>query len=146
MPKLAKTSNLWLRFIAALHDLPRPKSDDQTEIGRAVGVRQTMISAYKTGAKGPSMKAAIRLATYAEMCVQYLLTEEGPQRPWGTVDDEFKKLVMYWENLTDEGRAKLLERGEELFTLQGKPRRPRLAPQTGDTSTKLPTLPKKPRH
>jgi hypothetical protein len=106
-----------------------------------------MVSEYKTGNKGPSLPAAIALADYAQMCVEYLLTGKGPQRPWGGVDAEFQKLVQAWETLDDPHRLKLLEQAELLLSHQEKQRRPRYAPQTGDTSTKLPALKsKKPSH
>lgn len=124
VPKSAKTSGLWNRFLDALTDLPHPKSDDQTVIGKQIGVGQTMVSSIKTGDKNPGMDTAIAMAGYADMCVEYLLTGKGPKRPWGGVDADFQRLVQFWESLDDTGRGELLKRADELFRLQGQARRP----------------------
>jgi len=132
VPKHAKTSPLWERFWNALTDLDKPAFPDpydQTVIGKAIGVGQTMVSAIKTGDKLPGVDTALAMAKYAEMSVVYLLQGEGPQRPWSDVDTEFRSLIQFWEALDDANRGKLLDRADELFKLQETSRRPRFTPQ-----------------
>lgn len=132
VPKAAKTSPLWERFWDALTDIQKPQYPDpydQTVIGKAIGVGQTMVSAIKTGDKLPGIDTALAMARYAEMSVIWLLQGEGPQRPWSDVDTEFRSLIQFWEALDDANRGELLKRADELFRLQDTSRRPRFAPQ-----------------
>jgi len=132
VPRQAKTSPLWERFWDALTDIQKPAFPDpydQTVIGKAIGVGQTMVSAIKTGDKLPSMDTALAMARYAEMSVIYLLQGEGPKRPWSDMDTEFRSLIQFWEVLDDTNRGELLKRADELFRLQETSRRPRFAPQ-----------------
>lgn len=145
VPKQAKTSPLWERFWDALTDIQKPAFPDpydQTVIGNAIGVGQTMVSAIKTGEKLPGIKTAFKMAKYAEMSVIYLLQGEGPQRPWSDMDTEFRSLIQFWEALDDPNRGELLKRADELFRLQQTPRRPQFAPQS--TSARKPL--KRPPH
>jgi len=132
VPRAAKTSPLWDRFWDALTDVPKPASPDpydQTVIGKAIGVGQTMVSAIKTGDKLPGMETALAMAQYAQMSVVYLLQGDGPKRPWSDMDTEFRSLIQFWEVLDDANRGELLKRADELFRLQETSRRPRFAPQ-----------------
>jgi transcriptional regulator with XRE-family HTH domain len=145
VPKPAKTSPLWSRFWDALTDVRKPAFPDpydQTVIGKAIGVGQTMVSAIKTGDKLPGVETALAMAQYAQMSVIYLLQGEGPQRPWSDMDTEFRSLIQFWEALDDANRGELLKRADELFRLQETSRRPRFAPQP--TSSRKAT--KKPAH
>lgn len=119
-------------------DLRERKSVSQTEIAREIDVGQTAVSSYKTGEKTPSMDVAVKLADYAGMCVEHLLTGKGPQRPWGTMDAQFQTLVQFWENLDDAARMKLLEHAELLHNNQPKKRRPRWAPLDPDKPPRRP--------
>lgn len=133
MPRRSKNgdSSLWLRFAESVMDLTKPKSLRQEDIAREIKVSQTAVSAYKTGDKEPSMETAYQLADYANMCVEYLLRGKGPQRPWGTMDTDFAKIVQAWEHLDDNGRTKLIERASELMSLQTNRRKPRWADLPG---------------
>jgi transcriptional regulator with XRE-family HTH domain len=144
VPKQSKNgdSGLWKRFAESVMDLAKPKSLRQEDIAREIKVGQTAVSGYKTGDKEPSIGTAILLAGYAEMCVEFLLTGKGPQRPWGQMDTDFAKIVQAWEHLDDVNRAKLIERAEELYNLQASRRRPRWAHLPG----LAPKPPKAPQH
>jgi len=135
MPRKPKNgdSALWIRFAESVMDLTNPKSMRQEDIAREINVGQTAVSAYKTGDKEPSMETAYLLADYAGMCVEYLLRGKGPQRPWGTMDADFAKLVQAWEHLDDAGRAKLVERAGELVSLQMTRRKPRWSDLPGQS-------------
>lgn len=119
MPKQAETRELWARFLSAIADLKHPKSIDQTVLGREFGVGQTMVSEYKRGKKNPSLDVARRMAAYGEMCLEYLLTGKGPQRPWGEMDDDFKRLVELWQALDDHHRRELLSVADAFYAKQG---------------------------
>ena len=134
VPKDAKTSPLWQRFLDSVTDLPEMKSIRQEDIARIAGVGQTAVSSWKTGQKRPDLEKALALAAYARMCVQYLYTGEGPQRPWGNVETDFAMIVQSWEHLDDGNRAKLLEYAELLMTGQREKRRPRWQVPVGVSS------------
>jgi transcriptional regulator with XRE-family HTH domain len=138
MPKEGKTSALWTRFSEGVLDLPERKSMVQDDISTEIGVEQTSVSAYKTGARVPSLDVALKLAQYAGLCVQYLLRGDGPRRPWWDMDSQFQKLIECWEYLDDAGREKLVQRAEELRTLQDKHRRPRWQPPAPDKPPRRP--------
>lgn len=143
MPKAAKTSDLYRRFLECLAELDPTPSDDQTKIGAEIKVGQTAVSGWKTGDKKPAIEQAVGLARYAMMCTEYLLTGQGPRRPWWEMDPVFVRLIQCWENLDGDNKRRLLEHAETLINGQsGRFERPKIP------YVKLPPVkpPKKPSH
>jgi len=134
VPKAAPSSPLWQRFVDCVQDLRRPKTLNQTALGRSLGVGQQMVSEIKRGTKNPSYDVYVAMASYAEMSVEYLLTGRGPPRPWSEVDESFHRILQIWEALDDAHRAKLRELAEELYDLQGRRKR---RPRHADTDYEL---------
>ncbi|MCP5158514.1 MAG: hypothetical protein H6975_03700 [Gammaproteobacteria bacterium] len=60
--------------------------DTMVALGRYLGVSTTMAWNYWTGEKLPSMEKAIEISIKLGICVEWLLTGRGPQRPLKPAD------------------------------------------------------------
>ena len=67
------------RFRQACREAQAPQTLEA--LGRWLGVSKAMAWNYRTGEKLPSMDKAIEIATKFNVCVEWLLTGRGPQRP-----------------------------------------------------------------
>lgn len=121
MPKPAGKSALWKRFEDACAELRPAKPSDQAAIQSKLHVSQSTVSNWKRGEKTPPIERAIELARYADLCVQYLYSGQGPRRPWGDMSRPLAKLVTVWEDLSATDRDKLLEYAELLRMRQNVP-------------------------
>ena len=65
----------------------------QLQVANRVGVSKTMISAYETASKAPSIEVLIRLSRLYGVSVDYLVCVDAPKVDVSTLDDDTVALV-----------------------------------------------------
>lgn len=104
-------------FRQNLNEIIRLQKAKQIDIARYIGVSEKTVSAWTTGRGYPRADAMEQLCKFFNVR-QSVLTED----PNSEESDEENLLAMY-RSLTDEGKAKLIERAKELIMLAPKRRR-----------------------
>lgn len=105
MKKKVETS-FWERVCEALEDRGI-KKDQQTYVAKLIKIKQPSVFEWTKGAF-PSMKNAIDLALGLNVCVEWLLTGQGPKRPGLPSDPYADQLAPLWPDLEDSVKNELI--------------------------------------
>lgn len=98
MPKVGAISDFWERLAEMVG--PEFPHKNQKAVGKLFGVGQSMITRWKTGKDTPALPRAIEIAKEYGVCVEWLLTGNGPKRPGDAPDPELGRLLEFWDTLT----------------------------------------------
>ena len=87
-----------------LKELREAKKVTQSQLGEYIGAKKSAISLWESGKRQPDQETLVRLASYFDVSVDYLLgldsaeqTEKAP-----TPDDARAEAKMLLENMTDD--------------------------------------------
>ena len=69
------------RFVTAIEEAKPALPARNEDLGKLFGVSGPMISYWRQGDKLPSMDTAIKIANRCGVCVEWLLTGNGPKYP-----------------------------------------------------------------
>lgn len=117
MAKSGDTSEFWKRLTKAR--LRKTLSMDQGDVAKELGVYQSAVTKWKTGKSLPTLANAIKLATDAEVCVDWLLTGRLPERPGLCVDAELAKLMAIWDALQPETAKEIVAYANYRRSIEG---------------------------
>lgn len=79
----------------------------QTELARALEIKQPSVSAWATGEASPSLESMVRLAEISGMCLEYLAVGRGPRYP-ADADEYSEELRQILDGLDEAGRAEVI--------------------------------------
>lgn len=106
MAKPGKTSDFWMRLARARER--KGLTMDQQAIAKELGIFQSAVTKWKTGLGLPKLATAIKLATGAGVCVDWLLTGRPPELPGAQVDPELTRLLGFWEKLSEDLKKEIV--------------------------------------
>jgi DNA-binding XRE family transcriptional regulator len=104
--KKSNAVTVWIRLKDALKDARLPET--QVYAARLAGVKQPSVSDWNKPGTGPELDTAILIAKKLNICVEWLYTGRGPQRP-GLPDDPIaRQLWAIWPKVPAEHRERIL--------------------------------------
>lgn len=97
---------VWSRLKVALREAKLPET--QVYAARLAGVKQPSVSDWNKHGNGPELDTAILIAKKLNICVEWLYTGRGPQRP-GIPDDLIaRQLWGIWPRVALSHRERIL--------------------------------------
>lgn len=94
---------------------------NQRDIGRLFGVKQPMVSQYKSGQKMPELWRIVEAAPKLGVCVEWLLTGRGPRTPlpeWlQELSGEDRRRALAYLHISPADRILVDELVEKLTTI-----------------------------
>lgn len=109
MPKADETlpqSAFWQRVLEAALDKQWP--DSQNALAKKLGRSQGSVQAWVRGQSLPAIKGAIQIAGKLGVCVEWLLTGDGPKKAKPD-DPELLELVEIWSSLAPDRQSATLK-------------------------------------
>ena len=102
---------VWERAKEALHDAGLPST--QTYLAQIIHRKQGSLSDWNKPNRGPTIANARLVAGKTNVCVEWLLTGEGPKHPGPPEEPAAEALWNLWGRLPDLTKGKLLGIAEE---------------------------------
>lgn len=95
----------WNRIQEAMRD--KGLKPTQVECARLIGVKQPSVAEWASGETAPSMENSRILAKKLGVCVEWILTEQGPKHPGPPMEPEAQAVWDAWSRIPpdDRGRA-----------------------------------------
>lgn len=105
-PRMRKTRTVWARVEEVL--IENKQTATQKYGAGLVGLKQPSAALWNKPGKYPEMDVAVRLAARLGVCVQWLLTEEGPKRVPPSNDSHLDALYLVWPELREVDKRDLV--------------------------------------
>lgn len=116
---------VWARIEEVLLELKLPAS--QKYFSKLIGISQPSVNAWNKPDQYPKMDIAVRSAERLGICVQWLLSEQGPKRPLPTNDAHLETLLSSWIKIREADKLDLIGAARiraDLASQQPAPARP----------------------
>lgn len=120
MPRPAKTSDFWKRWMKAREDAGLPEAT-QAQIAKELDghvSHQSAVTNWKTGPKLPQIKTVIEMARIAKTSVDWLLTNEIHDFSQPKDDPILKELMTFWKKLTPDSKGHVLHQAKMARMMQ----------------------------
>lgn len=112
----------WIRLKEALLRARKPAT--QIHVAKVLGIEQPSVSDWNKPGGFPEVERAVKAALYANVCVEWLFTERGPQYPIPE-DPTAQRLWTLWPQLDDITKGKIIGIAEDRAHQLGEDRVPR---------------------
>lgn len=96
----------WIRIQEAMRD--KGLNPTQAECAGLLGVRQPSVSEWASGETAPSIENARKLAKKLNVCVEWILTEQGPKRPGPPMEPEAQAVWDAWGRVPPDDRGRVV--------------------------------------
>ena len=104
-----KHSDLWTRLCSATPGIK--EIDRSPHLEKLCGISQASVSRWRTGENVLGLANAKAISAATGVCVQYLLTGDGPFR-WDLAGADHNKLIAALDKLDPEDREEVLKFAE----------------------------------
>lgn len=105
MDNLRMAETFWDRLQEAMGDAEM-KTDNLTAAANLISAHYTAATKWRDGGL-PSMENAVTLAMKLGVCVQWLLTGDGPKRSTDA-DPRLSEITQLWPHLTEETKERVV--------------------------------------
>lgn len=103
---------------ATIKELRRRNGLTQTQLGKKIGVTQSMIAAYETGAKTPKPATINRILEALGSHYSYRISDDkdifNRTKYSFEISESESELIVSFRNLNNDGKAEALKRVQEL--------------------------------
>lgn len=122
------TTTFWDRLTSAFEGAGLDTS--QSAIARQVGLGQSAVAKWASGAGYPTLRHCIHIARMTDVSVEWLLTGRGNKKQEGSDMDELTQaLLNHWAELSEDARREILDFVEFRATKEQDDTRPAHKPR-----------------
>lgn len=98
--------NPWDRIRQAMTE--KGLKPTQVECAKLIGVTQPSVWEWANGRTAPSIENSITLAKKLNVCVEWILTGEGPKRPGPPMEPEAQAVWDAWDRVPEDAKKQVV--------------------------------------